>query len=80
MFATASPPGNGGVINKPARIVDNLGQSLVGDVELGMITSLDQPVLPGMQHCYFLLLLHLHCHFAPSNKLADRSRDQLQIQ
>jgi len=27
----ASPPGNGGVINNPASIVDNLGNNLVGD-------------------------------------------------
>jgi hypothetical protein len=31
MFATASPPGNTGVTNKPARTVDNLGNILVGE-------------------------------------------------
>ena len=35
MLQTASPPGNGGVINKPARIVDNLGKVLVGEAVEG---------------------------------------------
>ena len=33
MLAPASPPGNGGVTNKPERIVDNFGKVLVGDTE-----------------------------------------------
>lgn len=32
MLQIASPPGKGGVINKPACIVDNFGKSLVGEV------------------------------------------------
>lgn len=32
MLQIASPPGKGGVISKPARMVDDLGRSLVGDV------------------------------------------------
>ena len=32
MLQTASPPGKGGVTNKPARMVDNLGNVRVGDV------------------------------------------------
>ena len=35
MLQIASPPGSGGVISKPARIVDNVGQSLVGDTVAG---------------------------------------------
>jgi hypothetical protein len=31
MFATASPPGNGGVTNKPDRMVESFGHSLAGD-------------------------------------------------
>ena len=31
MLAPASPPGKGGVTAKPARMVDNLGNVLVGD-------------------------------------------------
>jgi hypothetical protein len=32
MLQTASPPGKGGVISKPARTVDNRGKVLEGDV------------------------------------------------
>ena len=35
MLQIASPPGRGGVISKPARMVDNLGKSLVGDTVAG---------------------------------------------
>ena len=35
ILAIASPPGKGGVTNNPARIVDNLGKFLVGDVVEG---------------------------------------------
>ena len=35
MLAPASPPGNGGVTFKPARMVDNLGNVLDGD-EVGL--------------------------------------------
>jgi hypothetical protein len=31
MLQIASPPGKGGVMSKPARMVDDLGKSLVGD-------------------------------------------------
>jgi hypothetical protein len=35
MLQIASPPGRGGVISKPARMVDNPGQNLVGDTVAG---------------------------------------------
>ena len=44
MFAPASPPGKGGVTNKPERMVDNLGKVLVGDAE-GLNDSQFGPVV-----------------------------------
>jgi hypothetical protein len=35
MLQIASLPGSGGVISKPARMVDNPGQSLIGDTVAG---------------------------------------------
>lgn len=47
MLAPASPPGNGGVTNNPARIVDNLGKDLVGDIVDGKVSQLGPVNLPG---------------------------------
>lgn len=43
MLQTASPPGKGGVTNKPARIVDNLGKVRVEDA-VGLNESQFGPV------------------------------------
>ena len=74
MLATASPPGSGGVTNRPARIVDNLGKVRVGDA-VGLNDNQFGPVsLVG--DATLFLLMSLNYHFAPSNKSVDHPPDQ----
>ena len=58
MLQIASPPGKGGVISKPARMVDDLGKSLVGDAVAGNDNQFGPVVLVEKQHCLTLQICY----------------------